>query len=174
MIKRMEAEGLVEAGRQITLSPAGRALAETVVRRHRLAECLLTEILGLSWSTAHQEAGKWEHVISPEVERAMMAKLHDPTTCPHGNPIPGSDYERPDLVALDTVEIGGAFVVRRITEELEFIAGMLDFLEASSIVPGSVGTVTALSPDGAATVKIEGNSIGVGPFACSRILVTAQ
>ncbi|MEZ5166395.1 MAG: metal-dependent transcriptional regulator [Acidimicrobiales bacterium] len=64
MVKRMEAEGLVQAGREIRLTDAGRALAETVVRRHRLAECFLTEILGLSWADAHQEAGKWEHVIS--------------------------------------------------------------------------------------------------------------
>jgi DtxR family Mn-dependent transcriptional regulator len=175
MIKRMEGEGLVEAGRQIRLTRSGRALAETVVRRHRLAERFLTDILGLSWAEAHQEAGKWEHVISPLVERAMMAKLDDPTTCPHGNPIPGSDYdEQPDLITLDTVEIGGGFVIRRITEELEFIEGMLDFLETSSIVPGSVGQVTAMSPDGAATVEIDGTAVGVGGFASSRILVTAQ
>jgi DtxR family Mn-dependent transcriptional regulator len=176
MIKRMEAEGLVEAGRRITLTATGRDLAETVVRRHRLAECFLTDILGLSWADAHQEAGKWEHVISPVVERAMMAKLDDPTTCPHGNPIPGSGYERPDLVALHTVAVGAGFVVRRITEELEFTEGMLDFLEGSSIVPGSEGTVTALSPDGTSTVQIAGTAagVGVGEFASSRILVTAR
>lgn len=174
MIKRMDAEGLVEAGRRITLTSSGRSLAETVVRRHRLAECFLTDILGLSWADAHQEAGKWEHVISPLVERAMMTKLDDPTMCPHGNPIPGSDYEQPDLVALDTVGVGDGFVVHRITEELEFIDGMLDFLENSSITPGSVGTVTAVSPDGTATVEIEGAAVGVGDFARSRILVTAR
>ncbi len=173
MVKRLEAEGLIEGGRQITLTPKGLHLAETVVRRHRLAECFLTDILGLSWADAHQEAGKWEHVISPAVEKAMMERLNDPTTCPHGNPIPGTDYQAPDLIALDTIGVGNDFVVQRIPEELEFTDGMLDFLEQSSITPGSKGTVTAMSPDGTATVQIDGNAVGVGGFASARILVTA-
>ena len=173
MVKRLEAEGLIEGGRQITLTPKGLHLAETVVRRHRLAECFLTDILGLSWADAHQEAGKWEHVISPAVEKAMMERLNDPTTCPHGNPIPGTDYQAPDLIALDTIGVGNDFVVQRIPEELEFTEGMLDFLEQSSITPGSKGTVTAMSPDGTATVQIDGNAVGVGGFASARILVTA-
>ena len=174
MIRRLEAEGLIETGRAIALTPAGRDLAETVVRRHRLAERFLVDILGLSWTEAHQEAGKWEHVISPNVERAMIDKLDDPTTCPHGNPIPGSDYQRPDLVALDSIAVGDDFVVRRIPEELEFSDGMLEFLETSSIVPGSAGTVTAVSPDGTATITIGGSAVGVGEYACRRILVTAD
>ncbi|MEM7140320.1 MAG: metal-dependent transcriptional regulator [Actinomycetota bacterium] len=173
MIKRMEAEGLVEAGRQISLTKAGQRLAETVVRRHRLAECFLTDILGLSWADAHQEAGKWEHVISPTVEAAMMRRLDDPTTCPHGNPIPGTDYTAPEVVALESIGVGNGFTVQRIPEELEFTEGMLDFLEQSSITPGSKGTVTAMSPDGTATVEIDGSAVGVGGFASARILVTA-
>lgn len=172
MVKRLEGEGFIEAGRHITLTDKGLELAETVVRRHRLAERFLTDILGLSWADAHQEAGKWEHVISPTVERAMMARLDDPTTCPHGNPIPGTDYETPDLVSLDAVDVGGTFTVRRITEELEFTDGMLDFLEQASITPGSQGELTAKSPDGTATVVIEGAAVGVGEFASARILVS--
>ena len=88
MIRRMQAEGLVEEGRgTIKLTPKGHSLAETVVRRHRLAECFLTEILGLSWAEAHQEAGKWEHIISPAVEQAMItgarAAHHLPPRQPH-------------------------------------------------------------------------------------------
>ena len=173
MMKRLEVDGLIEAGREIKLTEKGMHLAETVVRRHRLAECFLTDVLGLSWADAHQEAGKWEHVISPTVEKAMVARLNDPTTCPHGNPIPGSGYEAPDLIALEAIGVGNGFIVQRIPEELEFAEGMLDFLEQSSIIPGSQGTVTAVSPDGTATVTIEGNAIGVGGFATSRILVTA-
>ncbi|MEM8708640.1 MAG: metal-dependent transcriptional regulator, partial [Actinomycetota bacterium] len=174
MVKRLEAEGLIEAGREIKLTKKGMHLAETVVRRHRLAECFLTDILGLSWADAHQEAGKWEHVISPTVEKAMITRLNDPTTCPHGNPIPGSGYEAPDLVTLETVGVGNEFTVQRIPEELEFTEGMLDFLEQSSITPGSKGTVTAMSPDGTATVTIEGTAVGVGGFASARILVSAS
>ena len=172
MVKRLESEGFIEAGRQIVLTTKGLNLAETVVRRHRLAECFLTDILGLSWANAHQEAGKWEHIISPLVEKAMMERLDDPTTCPHGNPIPGSAYQAPALVPLDSLPIGAEFVVHRIPEELEFAPGMLDFLEQSSITPGSRGTITAMSPDGTATLHIGNGAIGVGGFAASRIQVT--
>ena len=101
MIKRMESEGFVQlTGTRIDLTDGGRRLAERVVRRHRLAERFLTDLLGLSWAVAHKEAGKWEHVISADVEEAMVRVLGDPTTCPHGNPIPGSDYHAPDAQAL--------------------------------------------------------------------------
>ena len=89
MIRRLEAAGLVAIDGAIKLTTAGNTLAEKVVRRHRLAERFLTDILELSWADAHTEAGKWEHVISEPVEKAMMRVLGDPTTCPHGNPIPG-------------------------------------------------------------------------------------
>jgi DtxR family transcriptional regulator, iron-dependent repressor len=172
MVKRMQGEGLLEPGREITLTPEGYQLAETVVRRHRLAECFLTQILGLSWAHAHQEAGKWEHVISPVVEQAMATRLNDPTTCPHGNPIPGSAYEAPDVITLDTVPIGDNFTVQRITEELEFTVGMLDFLEQSSIVPGSNGEIRSKSVDGTSTVMIAGTEVDVSMFASARILVS--
>ena len=173
MIRRMQAEGLVQEGRgRIRLTPAGNALAETVVRRHRLAERFLTDILGLSWADAHQEAGKWEHVISPPVEQAMITVLDEPTTCPHGNPIPGSAYEAPEMVSLDSLAVGGAFTVERIPEELEFQPGMLEFLEAAQVTPGSTGTITARSPDGTLTLTVEGSPVGLSDYATSRILVT--
>ena len=101
-----------------------------------------------------------------------MRVLEDPTTCPHGNPIPGSAYKSPPLVSLESLAVGQDFTVRRITEDLEFEPGMLDFLEESSVVPGSPGTLTARSPDGTATVEIKGRAVGVGEFASSRILVS--
>lgn len=171
MIRRMEHEGLVELDRAVRLTPKGMQLAEQVVRRHRLAERLLTDILGLSWAEAHQEAGKWEHVISDNVEAAIIRLLEDPTTCPHGNPIPGSAYKAPDTVALSDLGVGAPFTVKRIPEELEFTPGLLEFLEDAAIQPGHQGTVTASSPDGTTTVEIEGRHIGVGSFASARILV---
>ena len=135
------------------------------MRRHRLAERFLTDILGLSWADAHHEAGKWEHVMCEPVERAMDRVLGSPTTCPHGNPIPGSDYEAPDAVRLVDLGVGRTFTVSRIPEELEFTPGLLDFLEASAIQPGRSGEVTAASPDGTMTVEIEGHHVGVGAFA---------
>jgi len=172
MIKRMEHEGLVSIDGTISLTADGSRLAESVVRRHRLAEVFLTDILGLSWAEAHSEAGRWEHVISDRVEEAMMALLGDPTTCPHGNPIPGSKYAAPATVSLDQLAVGDGFVVSRIPEELEFAPGILEFLESSSLVPGRKGTVTAASPDGTTTVEIDGQYVGIGQFASTRILVT--
>jgi DtxR family Mn-dependent transcriptional regulator len=173
MIRRMEAEGLVVNEGSIRLTAEGEALAQQVVRRHRLAERFLTDILGLSWAQAHHEAGKWEHIMSAEVEEALDRVLGSPTTCPHGNPIPGSLYLAPATVTLAELDIGQEFTVSRITEELEFTPGLLDFLEASSLQPGHTGRVAAAGPDGTVTVQIGGRRIGVGAFASTRILVTA-
>ncbi len=173
MVKRLEHDGLLRFdGSRIHLSEAGRRLAERVVRRHRLAERFLTDMLGLSWADAHQEAGKWEHVISEAVETAMTLVLGDPTTCPHGNPIPGTGYEAPEAVALGELPVGSGFTVTRIPEELEFTPGLLQFLEGSDVLPGRTGTITASSPDGTTTVVIDGNHVGIGAFAAARILVT--
>ena len=172
MMKRIEAEGLIVSEDGIQLTPSGQQLGERIVRRHRLAERFLTDILKLSWADAHHEAGRWEHVISDSVEKAINDLLGDPTTCPHGNPIPGSNYQAPNSEPLSEVLVGVPFVVRRITEELEFAPGLLEFLEESAIQPGNTGTVTAASPDGTLTVEIDGRHVGVGSFASERILVT--
>jgi DtxR family Mn-dependent transcriptional regulator len=175
MIRRMEREHLVETDSNvIALTADGLELATRVVRRHRLAERFLTDVLGLSWTVAHHEAGRWEHIISPEVEEALVRVLDDPTTCPHGNPIPGSGYEEPEASSvLSALDAGDQFTVERIPEELEFRDGMLEFLESSEILPGKVGRVTAISPDGTTTIEIEGRHVGVGAFASRRILVTS-
>ena len=172
MIRKLEAEGLVTHDGTIALTPAGSDLAQRIVRRHRLAERFLTDILKLSWAEAHHEAGRWEHVMSSHVEEAMNTLLGEPTTCPHGNPIPGSSYVATDAAPLSQLPVGEPFTVRRIPEELEFTPGLLEFLEASSLRPGCSGVVTAASPDGTLTVEIDGRHVGVGPFASERILVT--
>ena len=174
MIKRMESEGLVRTdGTTISLTESGRTLAISVVRKHRLAERFLTDILGLSWATAHREAGKWEHVMSNDVESAMVRVLNNPTTCPHGNPIPGSSYAPPPAVRLAKIGEGSPFTVTRIPEELEFTPGMLDYLEKWHLVPGYSGVVTEIQRDGGMKVTVEGNLVDVDPFATSRIFVTA-
>ena len=137
MIHRMESEGLVTAmGSRIRLTDLGESIAVRVVRRHRISERFLVDVLGLSWSVAHHEACKWEHVITAEVESAMNKFLGTPTTCPHGNPIPGSNYVEPMLKSLVAFDVGTEFTVARITEELEFTPGVLDFLQQAKIVQG--------------------------------------
>jgi DtxR family Mn-dependent transcriptional regulator len=89
-VARMERDGLVtlHADRQLVLTDKGRKLAARVMRRHRLAECLLVDVIGLDWALVHEEACRWEHVISTDVERRLVTLLHNPTHCPYGNPIP--------------------------------------------------------------------------------------
>ena len=173
MVRRMAAEGLVDISDGIHLTASGTQLAERVVRRHRLAERFLTDVLGLSWSEAHTEAGRWEHVLTDTVEAAMNRLLGDPTTCPHGNPIPrirlrGPRHRRPHRRARRhrvrrhphprgaRVHRGGARVPGR-----RFPA------------PGTQGVVTAASPDGTVTVHIDDRHVGIGAFASARILVLA-
>jgi DtxR family Mn-dependent transcriptional regulator len=174
MVKRMEAEGLVRTdGTSINLTEAGLGLAVSVVRKHRLAERFLTDILGLSWATAHREAGKWEHVMSDEVETAMVRILGNPVTCPHGNPIPGTGFVAEAAKPLAGIIEGSDFTVARIPETLEFAPGILDFLESSELLPGRRGTVDTTNTDGSVVVLIQGRSVTVDPYASARLLVVA-
>lgn len=174
MIDKLNKAGLVATeSNRITLTAEGERLAQQVVRRHRLAERFLTDVLGLSWAAAHQEAGKWEHVLSDDVEAAINRILGAPTTCPHGNPIPGSSYVVPNSIPLSQLDPGATFTVSRIPEELEFMPGLLEFLQQASIQPGRSGSVRSTTDDGSMKVEIEGRVIGVSAFASARILVTA-
>src|SRR5918994_4684309 len=109
--------------RTIRLTDKGRRLATTVVRRHRLAERLLTDVIRLEWEKVHREAARWEHAISSDVEEKLVALLGDPVTCPHGNPIPGA---RGKASSAPTVRLAagppGGVPVPPITEEVELSA----------------------------------------------------
>ena len=173
MIKRLTEERLIlVTDGHITLTDSGEELAQRVVRRHRIAERFMTDILGLSWALAHREAGRWEHVMSDAVEEAMRQKLGNPTTCPHGNPIPGSGYAAPPAVSLSKLNTGQSFTVSRIPEELEFSPGMLEFLENTNLMPGMSGQVSTTNDKGDMTLSVEGHDIVVERFATERILVT--
>ena len=174
MIKRMEAEGLIRLrGTKIVLTDDGNVLATKVVRRHRIAERFLTDILGLSWATAHHEAGKWEHVLSAEVEEAMNRVLNNPTTCPHGNSIPGSAHREVHMTSLADIQIGLPYTVGHITEELEHKSGVLEFLESVNLVVGTTATVTARSEDGNITLRINDDEVTIDSFIGNRVLVNA-
>ncbi len=173
MIKRLTEERLIlVTDGHITLTDSGEELAQRVVRRHRIAERFMTDILGLSWALAHREAGRWEHVMSDAVEEAMRQKLGNPTTCPHGTPIPGSGYAAPPAVSLSKLNTGQSFTVSRIPEELEFSPGMLEFLENTNLMPGMSGQVSTTNDKGDMTLSVEGHDIVVEKFATERILVT--
>jgi DtxR family Mn-dependent transcriptional regulator len=174
MIKRLRDEGYIEArGRKLSLTPQGRAVAESVVRKHRLAERLLTDIIGLPWEKAHLEAGRWEHVISDEVEARLVEILGHPTTCPHGNPIPGSGGLERELIALSESRRGDHVRLERVTEQIEIDLDSLAYLSAHGFVPGTEATVASRAPDGTLILDLGPRSIALGPALTQQLFVTA-
>jgi DtxR family transcriptional regulator, Mn-dependent transcriptional regulator len=132
-----EAGALTATTGSLELTDEGYELAMTSVRRHRLTERLLLDVIGLDWWKVHHEAERWEGVISDDVERQLIELLEDPGTCPHGNPIPGSS-NRPDqssAIRLDEAPAGPVRVVR-ITETLEADDEALQLLEGCGFIPG--------------------------------------
>ena len=159
MLDRLTEDGYVTRdGRRVSLTESGRALAEKVVRKHRLAERLLVDVIGLEWHKVHREAGRWEHVISDDVEARLVELLGDPATCPHGNPIPGSRSPAPatDTRPLAEVEVGERVRLLRISEEVELNLGSLTLLDEGGFIPGAVARVDARDSDGTMEVTVEG------------------
>ncbi|MPZ49209.1 MAG: hypothetical protein GEU75_07900 [Dehalococcoidia bacterium] len=139
-IKRMERDGLIVLGQghRIDLSPRGLDQAESIIRRHMLAERLLTDILKLDWADVHDEAHRIEHAISPLIERQIRKLLNDPTTCPHGNPIPGMEHQNPPgVIPLRQVKEGQRVLINNIAEHAEDDADLMHYLQRSSLVPGT-------------------------------------
>jgi len=135
--------------RSLRLTAKGREVATSVVRRHRLAERLLVDVIGLEWEKVHREADRWEHAISADVEEKLVTLLGDPATCPHGNPIPGSAHKADTSSATALIHSApGRVVVRRISEKVEIDDSALDFLAQAKLIPGSNATVVSSGPDG--------------------------
>jgi len=135
--------------RTLSLTESGRSLAISIVRRHRLAERLLLDVIGLEWEKVHKEADRWEHAISADVEEKLVALLGDPATCPHGNPIPGSRHrgEAVQSVVL-TQALPGPVKVARISEKVEMDDDALRLLAGAHLTPGSEASVLRSGPEG--------------------------
>jgi DtxR family transcriptional regulator, Mn-dependent transcriptional regulator len=135
--------------RTLRLTDKGRKLATSVVRRHRLAERLLTDVIGLEWEKVHREAARWEHAISADVEEKLVELLGDPTTCPHGNPIPGSKRRSSREPVVSLVKAApGKVTVARISEKLELSDEALQLVAKARLIPGSTATVVSSGPEG--------------------------
>jgi DtxR family Mn-dependent transcriptional regulator len=176
MLDRLAADGyLLRSGRSIELTSEGRQLADRVIRKHRLAERLLVDVIGLPWHKAHVEAGRWEHVMSDEVEERLVALLGNPATCPHGNPIPGAATEATlsGQVNLDEVEPGANVRLARITEEVELDYDSLEYLGTNGLVPGCDALVKDRAPDGTVTLIVDGRAVGLGRAICRQVFVAA-
>jgi DtxR family Mn-dependent transcriptional regulator len=176
MVRRLRDEGYVEVeGRALHLTATGRSVAESVVRKHRLAERLLTDIIGLPWHRSHLEACRWEHVISDEVEARLVVLLGNPTTCPHGNPIPGSGQAAPRaLTALSDARGGDHIRLERVTEQVEIDSASLEYLSEHGFVPGTEATVSSRAPDGTLTLDLGEHVIALGPSLAAQLYIAEK
>jgi DtxR family transcriptional regulator, Mn-dependent transcriptional regulator len=175
-VARMERDGLltVEGDRHLQLSDEGRQLATAVMRKHRLAECLLVDVIGLDYADVHEEACRWEHVMSEAVERKLLTLLGNPSVSPFGNPIPGLDALRGDeqslggetsavldsltLLSTSATPEGRPVVIRRISEQLQENADLLRQLADQGVRPGA--TMDARLVEG--SVSLDGRMLPVG------------
>jgi len=172
-VARMERDDLltVEGDRHLQLTAGGRAKAIAVMRKHRLAELLLTQVIGLAWEDVHVEACRWEHVMSEDVERKLVTLLDNPVQCPHGNPIPGlAELGAPEAPAagpaLTTLAAGSRaqvakIVVRRISEQLQPDPAIMKRLSDAGVRPGAellarrTGDGVAVRTDGGAETPFD-------------------
>ena len=169
-VSRMERDGLlhVAGDRHLQLTDKGRGLAVAVMRKHRLAERLLVDVIGLPWEEVHAEACRWEHVMSEDVERRLVRVLDNPTTSPFGNPIPGlaelglassgSGADQINLVRLTELPAGMpvAVVVRQLTEHVQGDVELIGRLKDAGVVPNARVTVEA-NDHGGVTIVIPGH-----------------
>ena len=141
--------------RSLRLTKKGRDLATSVVRRHRLAERLLVDVIGLEWEKVHREADRWEHAISADVEQKLVELLGDPATCPHGNPIPGTMRQQATKARKALIDSKPGLVeVVRISEKIELDDDALNLLADAQLIPGHRAVVVGVGPNGV-TVKTD-------------------
>ncbi len=176
-VKRLEREGYLtlDAANAMVLTASGRKYATDMVRRHRLAERLLVDVLHVPWHQVHEEACRLEHAISESLERHLVTLLDDPSTCPHGNPIPGSAHAVPPGATrpLSAADPGTRTEVRRIDEALESDPAGLLLLEESDLMPGSALTVESRSRQGTVVVTSSAGTVSVPDHIAALVYVLA-
>ena len=172
MLRRMEGEGLIQIGenRDIGLTPHGKTLAESIIRRHRLAARMIVDLLGVPLHMVNGEAHRLEHAMSEELEERIKAALGNPTADPFGQPIPGGGYVQPKgVVTLDKAHAGAKMTVDRIPEDDE---ALVQYLAERGVLPGVEVTVEEVAPyRGVATLKVGDHTAVVGYAVASRIRV---
>jgi DtxR family Mn-dependent transcriptional regulator len=177
----MERDGLVkvEGDRRLELTPEGRTHATRVMRKHRLAERLLVDVIGLEWEFVHEEACRWEHVISEAVERRLIEVLGHPTEAPYGNPIPGlaelgergDEVEfREGLVPLNAVvDTADSVVVRRIGEPIQSDTALMSRLRRAGLRPNL--PVPIARREGRVVIGRDGDAVEIDDLTASHVFV---
>jgi DtxR family transcriptional regulator, Mn-dependent transcriptional regulator len=174
-LRRLESQGYlrVERRKEIHLTAKGKKVAEGILRRHFLTERLLTDVLGMDWVKAHQEAHRLEHAISVDVEERLAKLLRHPSTCPHGNLIPGQgSSSHPKGVPLDRMVAGKEVVLERITEGGERDARLLGFMQDHHLFPGSKIEILEVAPSlGIMSLRVEKDEFALGIEAAKKLRV---
>jgi len=174
-VKRLEREGylILDSDRVMRLTETGRAYGTSMLRRHRLAELLLVDVLKVPWSQVHEEACRLEHAISPTLEAHLVTLLGDPGACPHGNPIPGSAnaVDPGPLQSLWTVQAGRSCVVRRIDEHLQTQLEHMRELEQARLFPGQQVTVGDTDED-QVVLDVDGVSVSLDASVAAEVYVS--
>ena len=171
MIGRLERDGYVSRAKDKSLSftEDGREHATAMVRRHRLIERFLTDVLGIPWDEVHEEAERLEHAMSPVLEERMMAAIGDAKTCPHGHPIVGGT--RIEGVPLADVAEGASVTILRFENEAE---DLLHYLKESGLEPGMKGTLTATSAEEITVTGDDGRECSVTFSVAETVSVLAD
>jgi DtxR family Mn-dependent transcriptional regulator len=171
MIGRLERDGYITRGadRAIAFTPQGAEHAEGIVRRHRLIERFLTDVLGVPWDEVHEEAERLEHAMSPVLEERMLAAIGDAKTCPHGHPLEAG--ARLPGVPLADVEVGASVRVLRFENEAE---DLLRYLKASGIEPGMEATLADRGPEHVELRAEDGRRIGLTASVAETVSVIAD
>jgi DtxR family Mn-dependent transcriptional regulator len=186
-VGRMERDGLVIVSddRHLQLTDEGRRRAVHVMRKHRLAERLLSDVIGLEWEYVHDEACRWEHVMSEQVEKKILDILGHPTESPYGTPIPSLDDAGETLSAVflagvkNLVEVVSSSplpvtaVIRRLGEPVQFDPELLAQLRQAGVVPGSTGTFSAAGSYVLVQIEGYGDGLELPNEVASHIFVTA-
>jgi DtxR family Mn-dependent transcriptional regulator len=171
MVGRLERDGYISraADRTIAFTAAGAEHAEGIVRRHRLIERFLTDILGVPWDEVHEEAERLEHAMSPVLEERMRAAIGDAKTCPHGHPIVAG--ARLAGVPLADVEVGASLRVLRFENEAE---DLLHYLKASGFEPGLEGVLSERDGHKVVLQRADGERLAVTPSVAETVSVIAD
>jgi DtxR family Mn-dependent transcriptional regulator len=161
MVQAMEKREYIirDKHNEITLTEQGFTLAEAMVRRHRILERFLVDVMGLPWHQIHEEAVRLEHALSPTMEARIEALVGASMTCPHGNPIPGNASTYPGTVRIDRALVGRAFTILRIAEEGEEDTDLIRYLQSNQLVPGTRFDVVDQSASFGVTLRREDQTI---------------
>jgi DtxR family transcriptional regulator, Mn-dependent transcriptional regulator len=173
-VRRLAGDGLVALkGRTISLTRRGRDIAEVVVRRHRLAERMLVDLLGIPWHACHEQAEDWEKVITDEVENALLNKLRGEPLCPHGNPIPGveASISWAELVPLSHLKPGDVGTLVRLLEDVELNHEVLKYLQSGGLVPPCRVQLVSVAPDATRTIGVSDRLVGIAPYLADNLWI---